>query len=87
MTGKNCDLFTHKSSGSYLNHLVEIRTELQIFACSIPDVLEAKLKKEQILILYTEWLHIALLTQVACLYDTIICFAFFIVPGTTFLSI
>jgi type IV secretory pathway VirB6-like protein len=22
MTGTNCDLFTHKSSGSYLNHLV-----------------------------------------------------------------
>ena len=22
MTGKNCDLFTHKSSRSYLNHLV-----------------------------------------------------------------
>jgi hypothetical protein len=23
MTGTNCDLFTHKSSRSYLNHLVE----------------------------------------------------------------
>ena len=23
MTGKNCDLFTHKSSRSYLNHLVQ----------------------------------------------------------------
>jgi hypothetical protein len=25
MTGKNCDLFTHKSFRSYLNHLVYIR--------------------------------------------------------------
>jgi hypothetical protein len=24
MTGTNCDLFTHKSSRSYLNHLVSI---------------------------------------------------------------
>jgi hypothetical protein len=23
MTGTNCDLFTHKSSRSYLNHLVQ----------------------------------------------------------------
>jgi hypothetical protein len=30
MTGKNCDLFTHKSSRSYLNHLLfTIRTEIQ----------------------------------------------------------
>jgi hypothetical protein len=25
MTGTNCDLFTHKSSRSYLNHLVYVR--------------------------------------------------------------
>jgi hypothetical protein len=24
MTGTNCDLFTHKSSRSYLNHLVQL---------------------------------------------------------------
>jgi hypothetical protein len=29
MTGTNCDLFTHKSSPSYLNHLVYILTTLR----------------------------------------------------------
>jgi hypothetical protein len=29
MTGTNCDLFTHKSSRSYLNHLVNIHTYIQ----------------------------------------------------------
>jgi hypothetical protein len=35
MTGTNCDLFTHKSSQSYLNHLV---------ACDKPedDVIQIK---------------------------------------------
>jgi hypothetical protein len=28
MTGTNCDLFTHKSSWSYLNHLVHERKSL-----------------------------------------------------------
>jgi hypothetical protein len=28
MTGTNCDLFTHKSSRSYLNHLVYPRSEI-----------------------------------------------------------
>ena len=27
MTGTNCDLFTHKQSRSYLNHLVYAQTE------------------------------------------------------------
>ena len=27
MTGTNCDLFTHKSSGSYLNHLVSMNMQ------------------------------------------------------------
>jgi hypothetical protein len=34
MTGTNCDLFTHKSSRSYLNHLVFIyvyRSEIKLF--------------------------------------------------------
>jgi hypothetical protein len=30
MTGTNCDLFTHKSSRSYLNHLVKLRTGYHI---------------------------------------------------------
>jgi hypothetical protein len=30
MTGTNCDLFTHKSSRSYLNHLVHMYTHVQI---------------------------------------------------------
>jgi hypothetical protein len=27
MTGTNCDLFTHKSSRSYLNHLVYVEVQ------------------------------------------------------------
>jgi hypothetical protein len=31
MTGTNCDLFTHKSSRSYLNHLVYIYTYIYVY--------------------------------------------------------
>jgi hypothetical protein len=36
MTGTNCDLFTHKSSRSYLNHLVLYLSSLlsEVFVCS-----------------------------------------------------
>jgi hypothetical protein len=30
MTGTNCDLFTHKSSRSYLNHLVHYKTVTEL---------------------------------------------------------
>jgi uncharacterized radical SAM superfamily protein len=30
MTGTNCDLFTHKSSRSYLNHLVFV-SRIEVF--------------------------------------------------------
>ena len=33
MTGTNCDLFTHKSSRSYLNHLVIIIIIIIIIIC------------------------------------------------------
>jgi hypothetical protein len=34
MTGTNCNLFTHKSSRSYLNHLVFTVQNLDINECS-----------------------------------------------------
>ena len=37
MTGTNCDLFTHKSSRSYLNHLVYVVVYTQC-AVALPDV-------------------------------------------------
>jgi hypothetical protein len=35
MTGTNCDLFTQKSSRSYLNHLVTFETDLIFRLCYI----------------------------------------------------
>jgi hypothetical protein len=35
MTGTNCDLFTHKSSRSYLNHLVKSPLGLNLFYCRL----------------------------------------------------
>jgi hypothetical protein len=35
MTGTNCDLFTHKSSRSYLNHLVFYSPKLRCYVDSV----------------------------------------------------
>ena len=34
MTGTNCDLFTHKSSRSYLNHLVYVNFNVNVIISS-----------------------------------------------------
>jgi hypothetical protein len=40
MTGRNCDLFTHKSSRSYLNHLVHC-TRTYIRGYAVAQLVEA----------------------------------------------
>ena len=46
MTGTNCDLFTHKSSRSYLNHLV---------ACILFDISNTKSPKQPVFVLIKRW--------------------------------
>jgi hypothetical protein len=39
MTGTNCDFFTHKSSRSYLNHLVLSKKTVNFYKKYLPNIL------------------------------------------------
>jgi hypothetical protein len=43
MTGTNCDLFTHKSSRSYLKHLVNARTVYLYFIVFRPKHIQVNI--------------------------------------------
>jgi hypothetical protein len=51
MTGTNCDLFTHKQSRSYLNHLVhaDVRTDIRAAVCSSTLKTEATVSSKVLL--------------------------------------